>query len=62
MKLKAKMNKTVEQLKEERQDNEDMLPKDTHLQGLEVAKEQVLNLSDKFDFLIGLLAKSNKLT
>lgn len=37
------------------------MPEDVKSKHLEIIKEQVLDLNDKFDFLVTLLIKSNKL-
>ena len=48
-------------MRNERKDNEDLLPKDVHGDQLEVVKEQIIDLNDKFDFLISLMIRGNKL-
>lgn len=59
--LKAKMTENVDQMRTERRDNEDLIPEDVHGTHLEVVKEQIIDLNDKFDFLITLMLKGNKL-
>ena len=48
-------------MRHERKDNEDLVSKDVHGEYLEVVKEQIIDLNDKFDFLISLMIKGNKL-
>lgn len=48
-------------MKKERLDNEDLIPEDTHGVHLEIVKEQIIDLNDKFDFIVSLMAQSNKI-
>ncbi len=48
-------------MKLERLDNEDLIPEDVHGNHIEIVKEQILDLNDKFDFLISLMIKNQKL-
>jgi len=59
--LKAKMDFSATQMKAEREDNMDLIPEDVNGNNIEVVKEQILDLNDKFDFLISLLVKGQKL-
>ena len=38
-----------------------MLPRDINAENIDLVKEQVLDLNDKFDFLLSLLMKGQKL-
>jgi hypothetical protein len=51
----------ADSMRNERKDNEDLIPKDLHGEYLEVVKEQIIDLNDKFDFLISLMIKGNKM-
>lgn len=48
-------------MKAERLDNEDLIPEDVHGNHIEIVKEQIIDLNDKFDFLISLMIKNQKL-
>lgn len=41
----------------ERKSNEEMLPEDVKGKHIDIIKEQVLDLNDKFDFLVSLMIK-----
>jgi hypothetical protein len=57
--LKAEMEHETELLKAERKENEDLCPGiDQQVIDIEVVKEQILDLNDKFDFLINLMIKN----
>ncbi len=60
-KCKDNMDKCAEAMKAERLENEDLIPKDVHGEQIEIVKEQIIDLNDKFDFLISLMIKSQKL-
>jgi hypothetical protein len=60
-KLKSKMTVTTDALRNERLNNMDMNPVDNDAINLDIVKEQVLDLNDKFDFLISLLVKSKQM-
>lgn len=51
----------ADRLREERLMNEELVPFDENSHNIEVVKEQILDLNDKFDFLVSLLIKSQKL-
>lgn len=55
------MSKATDELKEERLNNQDLVPFDENAHNIEVVKEQILDLNDKFDFLVTLLLKGQKL-
>ena len=55
------MDLQAEKMKVERLDNEDLIPEDVHGNHIEIVKEQILDLNDKFDFLISLMIKNQKL-
>ena len=59
--LKHKMEVATGHLKQERISNLDMLPRDINAENIDLVKEQVLDLNDKFDFLLSLLMKGQKL-
>jgi hypothetical protein len=59
--LKHKMEVATGYLKQERISNLDMLPRDINAENIDLVKEQVLDLNDKFDFLLSLLMKGQKL-
>ena len=48
-------------MKAERLDNEDLIPEDVHGNQIEIIKEQIIDLNDKFDFLVSLMIKSQKI-
>lgn len=49
-------------MKDERKNNSEILPVDTQGNNIEVIKEQILDLNDKFDFLVTLMLKGNKMS
>lgn len=55
------MDLQAEKMKVERLDNEDLIPEDVHGNHIEIVKEQIIDLNDKFDFLISLMIKNQKL-
>ena len=55
------MELATDMLRTERISNEDMIPKDVQGENIDVVKEQILDLNDKFDFLLSLLMKGQKL-
>lgn len=55
------MENDFDNMKAERADNQGLVPIDVKGQQIEVIKEQILDLNDKFDFLISLMIQSNKL-
>lgn len=59
--LKQTMENDFDHMKQERYDNMDLVPVDVKGQQIETIKEQILDLNDKFDFLISLMIQSNKL-
>jgi hypothetical protein len=48
-------------MREERKHNTNLLPEDTNGKNIDLVKEQILDLNDKFDFLLSLLMKGQKL-
>lgn len=60
-KLKKKMHLAADTMRDERKSNIDLLPVDVNGNNIELVKEQVLDLNDKFDFLLSLLMKGQKL-
>jgi hypothetical protein len=60
-KLKEEMTKRAEQMRYERLQNDDLIPNDTHGENLEVIKEQIIDLNDKFDFLVTLMAQTHQM-
>ena len=61
VKLRKKMVQATENLRHERKSNLDLIPRDVNAENIEVVKEQILDLNDKFDFLISLMMKGQKL-
>jgi hypothetical protein len=60
--MKENMIKQVEEFWAERKMNEGMLPeKDQKAIDLEVVKEQILDLNDKFDYLLYVMMKDRRL-
>lgn len=53
--LKEKMNLAAEAMKSERIMNSELLPVDDQGESIEVIKEQMLDINDKFDFLVKLM-------
>lgn len=49
------MHKAADSMKHERQMNEELLPRDEQGEHIETIKEQILDLNDKFDFLVKLM-------
>lgn len=45
----------------ERLDNEELIPEDVKGKHIEIVKEQIIDLNDKFDYLITLMLKSKKM-
>lgn len=46
----------------ERKENEDLVPGvDQQVIDVEIIKEQIIDLNDKFDFLVSLLIKNQKI-
>jgi hypothetical protein len=60
---KQGMINEVDKLRIERQQNDDMVPKENPMEkDLDIVKSQILDLNDKFDYLIYLMIKNNKLS
>ena len=57
--MREKMYTEAEKLKDERKQNSDLLPVDENSNNIDIVKEQILNLNDKFDYLMSLLVKNN---
>eukprot|EP00347_Sterkiella_histriomuscorum_P010536 403375907 len=53
--LKDRMTQAAEDMKNERATNQELLPQDVEGENIEVIKEQILDLNDKFDFLVKLM-------
>jgi hypothetical protein len=57
--FKETMIREGDKLKQERKENEDLVPGvDKHILDIEVMKEQIIDLNDKFDYLISLMIKN----
>ena len=52
------MVKSADLMKEERAQNEELLPVDVEGHNIEIVKEQIIDLNDKFDFLVKLMLKN----
>lgn len=48
-------------MKRERYDNQELIPEDVKGNQIELIKEQILDLNDKFDFLMSLMIQQNKI-
>lgn len=59
--LKDKMEAAADKMRNERLANSDLTPIDTNGNNIEIVKEQILDLNDKFDFLIQLMIKGRKI-
>lgn len=59
--FKSDMIKQADLFRDERKSNEELIENDTLGENVSVVKEQISELNDKFDFLVSLLLKSNKL-
>ena len=59
--LKDQMVKSADLMKEERAQNEELLPVDVEGHNIEIVKEQIIDLNDKFDFLVKLMLKNQTL-
>lgn len=60
--FKAQLIEEVDKLKEEKKENENLVPGEDETQrDVEIIKEQIIDLNDKFDFLVSLLIKSQKI-
>ena len=60
--MKDSLQKQVDEFWEERKANEGLLPeKDQKAIDLEVVKEQILDLNDKFDYLLYVMMKDRRL-
>lgn len=46
---------SAEAMKEEREHNKDLLPNDEQGDHIEIIKDQILDLNDKFDYLVKLM-------
>ena len=55
------MEIATDYLREERISNLDMIPRDINGENIDIVKDQILDLNDKFDFLLSLLMKGEKL-
>ncbi|CDW74107.1 small-conductance calcium-activated potassium channel protein [Stylonychia lemnae] len=61
-KLKEKMIKASDEMRKERiNNNEEILPIDEDGNNIELIKNQVLDINDKFDYMVQMLLKSNQL-
>jgi hypothetical protein len=54
------MEEDFDKMRQERLDNMDLVPVDEKGEHIELIKEQILDLNDKFDFLISMMIKSRK--
>ena len=60
--MKEDMTRSVDEFKRERYNNIDLVPKrDQTSIDAEIVKDQVIDLNDKFDYLLYILFKSGKL-
>lgn len=59
--LRAKMVASAEAMKEEREHNKDLLPNDEQGDHIEIIKDQILDLNDKFDYLVKLMLQGQAL-
>jgi hypothetical protein len=56
------LEKKTDLARAERKQNEDLVPPpDSQHQELEIVKEQVIDLNDKFDYLVSLMIKNQKI-
>lgn len=51
------MDAAADEMRVERLDNEDLIPEDVKGKHIEIVKEQIIDLNDKFDYLISLMIK-----
>jgi|JI7StandDraft_1071085.scaffolds.fasta_scaffold568662_1 hypothetical protein len=59
LQLQIQMEKDFNKMKTERLDNENIVPFDEKKHNIKTAKEQVLDLNDKFDFLVKIMMQSH---
>ena len=60
--MKEEMVRNVEEFWRERKMNENLLPeRDQKAIDLEVVKEQILDLNDKFDYLLSIMMKERRI-
>jgi flagellar basal body rod protein FlgB len=56
------MIKAADKMKAERKNNiEDILPIDEDGNNVEIIKDQMLDINDKFDYLVSLMMRNNKI-
>ncbi len=60
--LRNLMDDSMDSLKAERKSNQQLLPDDPTGNNLDVIREQILDLNDKFDYLVSLFLKSKNIS
>ena len=55
------MDESMDNLKAERKSNQQLLPDDPTSSSIDLIREQILDLNDKFDYLVTLFLKSKKI-
>ena len=60
--FKQELERVSEKQRDEMKQNEDLVPPESEEKvGIEIIKEQIIDLNDKFDFLINLMIKNQKI-